>query len=95
MIWDQPSLFPPAVRRSDPDTSRAASLPRRVTLRSRVDGVLRRHPDGLTDWELTELLGLPERSKPSVAKRRQELNAVDTGRRRMSPDGHDCIVWAL
>jgi hypothetical protein len=91
---DQLDLFP-NVRRTDPDTSRAAALPRRVTLRHRVEAVLRRNPAGLTDWEILARLDLPDRRKPSVAKRRQECGAVDTGRRRRSPDGHDCIVWSL
>jgi hypothetical protein len=64
-----------------------------VTLRARVETELRRHPG--TDWELTERLGLPDRRKPSVAKRRQELHAIDTGRRRPSPDQSPCIVWRL
>lgn len=90
----QPSLFGPNVRLGDPDTSRVAAGIERVTLRSRVDRVLRElHPAGITDWELTDLLDLPERRKPSVAKRRQELGAVDTGLRRPSPDGTPCIVW--
>ena len=94
VVMDQLSMFPSNVRRSDPDTSRAAAVvPGRVTLRSRVAGVLRGHPAGLTDWEITARLGLPDRRKPSVAKRRQELAAVDTGRRRPSPDGLPCVVW--
>jgi hypothetical protein len=93
-VTSQPSLFP-NVRRTDPDTSRAAALPKRLTLRQRVESTLRHHPAGLTDWEITQALGLPERAKPSVAKRRQEARAGDTGKRRRSPDGHDCIVWGL
>lgn len=92
---DQPSLFSPNVRPSDPSTSHAAALPRRDTLRHRVELALRRHPSGLTDWEITDQLGLPDRRKPSVAKRRQELQAVDTGLTRKSPDAHDCTVWRL
>jgi hypothetical protein len=92
---DQPSLFPPAVRPGDPGTSHRAAGHNRVTLRQRVEDVLRLHPGGVTDWEATQLLGLAERRKPSVAKRRQELGAVDTGRRRPSPDGLMCVVWAI
>lgn len=95
MAVDQPSLFTANVRPSDPSTSHAAARARRVTLRSRVEEQLRLRPGGLTDWELCSSLGLPERRKPSVAKRRQEVGAVDSGRRRRSPDGHDCIVWRV
>lgn len=91
---DQLDLFP-NVRRSDPDTSHAAAALKRVTLRSLVKTELRRHPDGLTDWELTARLGLDARRKPSVGKRRQEAGATDTGRRRPSPDGNACVVWAI
>lgn len=47
-----------------------------ITLRQRVQACLDAHPDGLTDWEITAALGLPDRRKPSVAKRRQECGAV-------------------
>lgn len=91
---EQLPLFP-NVRPTDPDTSHSAAALNRCTLRSRAETVLRAHPDGLNDHELTVLLGLELRRKPSVAKRRQELGAVDTGLRRPSPDGQPCIVWRL
>ena len=89
----QETLF--NVRASDPDTSREAADRDRNTLRARVRSTLRSYPGGLTDHELTAKLGLPDRRKPSVGKRRQECGAVDTGRRRPSPDDHLCIVWEL
>jgi hypothetical protein len=92
---DQPSLFAPAVRPGDPVTSHRAAGRNRVTLRQRVLVELSRHPNGLTDWELVARLNLPDRRKPSVAKRRQEIGAIDTGRRRLSPDRHECVVWTL
>lgn len=89
----QPTLF--NVRRTDPETSRVAAGIDRTSLRGQVFATLADHPDGLTDHELTELLGLPAHRKPSVGKRRQEVSAVDTGLRRPSPDGHPCVVWTL
>lgn len=76
----------------------------RSTLRQAVRAALLRHPEGLSDWDLCELLGLPERRKGSVGKRRQEVGArpvyvmVDGERRvktRMSPLGSPCTVWEL
>lgn len=90
---EQPSLF--NVRLTDPDTAHTAAALRRVTLGQRVQAELARNPAGLTDWELTGRLGLPDRKKPTVGKRRQEAGAVDTGLRRRSPDGLECIVWTL
>lgn len=89
----QPTLF--NVRRTDPETSRHAAAIDRSSLRGQVYVMLADHPDGLTDHELTQLLGLPPHRKPSVGKRRQEAGAFDTGLRRPSPDGHPCVVWAL
>lgn len=91
---DQPTLFP-NVRHDDPDTSHIAAALERATLRQRVQVALARHPDGLTDWEITDALGLDAHRKPSVGKRRQECAAVDTGRRRPSPDGQPCVVWRI
>lgn len=87
--------LPPNVRATDPPTSRTAALVQRHSIRDRVRMVLESHPAGLTDWELTAALGLPDRRKPTVCKRRQELGAVDTGRTRPSPEGLPCIVWTL
>lgn len=87
--------FPPNVRRDDPTTSYEASALKRTSLRARVLDTLERHPNGLTDHELTLAIGEPERRKPSVAKRRQEVGAVDTGQRRTSVDGCACIVWSI
>lgn len=87
--------FPPNVRNDDPATSYEASALKRNTLRARVLDVLERHPNGLTDWELCVALGESDRRKPSVAKRRQELDTTDTGARRASPDGLACIVWTV
>jgi hypothetical protein len=89
-----PALPFPA-RTTDPDTSQSAAALPRVTLREQVRCALTVHPSGLTDWEITAYLGLPDRRKASVGKRRQELGAIDTGLRRRSIDGQPCIVWRL
>ena len=91
----QAALFDLNVRASDPVTSHVAAKVERSTLRARVRQMLEQHPTGLTDWELTTLLGEPDRRKPSVAKRRQESGAVESGRTRKSPDGLPCVVWVL
>lgn len=85
----------PHVRATDPDTSRAAAVLPRSSRVEQARRVLESFPNGLTDFELTEALGLPERRKPSVAKARYRTGAVDTGVRRTSPDGCSCIVWRL
>lgn len=101
------TLFPVApLERRPPATAtqRQAARYDRQTLRSAVRAALLRHPDGITDWELTEFLGLPERDKPSVGKRRQECGArpvfvrVGDERRvmtRPSPTGSPCTVWTV
>lgn len=94
MTVDQLS-FPLPVRPSDPDTSQLAARLDRSSLRDRVAQALRLYPEGLSDWQLTDLLGEPAWRKPSVGKRREELGAVDTGRRALSPSGLPCVVWAL
>ena len=97
---------PPAVgrvRRADPATSRAAAaaVAPDGPLIQRVAQVLRGHPRGLADFELLALLGLPERRRGSVIKRRGDLGAVpvvdDDGRpvTRPNDDGRPCQVWTL
>jgi hypothetical protein len=87
--------LPFPARASDPDTSHQAAALDRVTLRARVHSVLERCPEGLTDHEITAMLGMDSDDKPTVGKRRQELGAVDTGRRRPSRKGKACVVWSL
>ena len=94
---EQPSLFAPNVRNTDPDTSRAAAaMPGRNTDRDRVLEVHRAAPDGLTDFELAAVMG---RQQTSVGKRRGELVSAglirDSGRRRPAPSGAKAIVWVL
>lgn len=79
-------------RRNDPETCKRGPAP--GTLLARVaDCLLTQGP--ATDWEILVRLGLPERKRGSVAKRRQDTGAIDTGQRRPSPDGHPCVVWTL
>lgn len=82
-------------RFTDPETSQlAAKLPRKG-LALAVYECLADHPQGLTDAELLTKLGLPERKRGSVAKRRHDCGARDTGLRRPSPDGNPMVVWRL
>ena len=83
-----------SVRPTDPNTSHAAAALVRHSLRDRVRIILA-GSDGMTDWELTDALGLDRSQKPTVGKRRQECGAIDTGLRRPSPSGSPCIVWRL
>ena len=99
--WHEPTLFPlpPSYRDTDPDTSREAGemIPAvRVTDRERALLAHQAYPDGLTDFELAELMG---RQQTSAGKRRGELAAAglirDSGRRRPAPSGAKAIVWEL
>lgn len=89
--------FEPVARRTDPDTSWAAAEDASVnaaTHRARVLAALRAHPDGLTDFELGDLLGLQQ---TSVGKRRGELRdkglVFNAGFKRPAPSGSMSIVW--
>jgi len=92
------------VRRSDPDTSRAAaeSVVDTVTIvQQRVLEIHRNNPDGLTDEEMTEkyinLFGPTGQS--SIRSRRHDLTSKgkfeDTGLRRELRSGRKGIVWRL
>lgn len=89
--------FEPVARRTDPDTSWAAAEDASLnadTHRARVLAALRAHPDGLTDFELGDLLGLQQ---TSAGKRRGELRdiglVVNAGCKRPAPSGSMSIVW--
>lgn len=82
-------------RRTDPVTSHQAAAGDHRGIARLVYLALRAHPNGLTDWEILGCCGLPERKRGSVVKRRGDLGAVDTGLRRLSPDGRECVVWVL
>jgi hypothetical protein len=97
----QPSLFDMApetmARRTDPYTSHdAARMARQTarTVRAAVLEALRAHPDGLTDYELAELVG---RQQNSAGKRRGELVqmglVISTGHTRPAPSGARALVW--
>ena len=93
--------LPFPARHTDPWTSHEAAHVDRSTLTAAVRDALSAHPDGLTDWELVAVLGVPERLKGSVAKRRQDVGAVPviglSGRALSRPGrmGSNCIVWRL
>lgn len=87
----------PGARRRDPDTSIAAAE-REPNQRQRdrdLALVLHRdHPEGLTDFELADLMG---RQQTSAGKRRGELRDMGfiraTDERRPAPSGSPAIVW--
>ena len=86
-------------RRTDPDTSRQAATLAQLTagtVRERCYLTLLTHPEGLTDFELADLVG---RQQTSAGKRRGDLVAVglveDSGERRRTPSGASAIVWRL
>jgi hypothetical protein len=86
-------------RRTDPETSRQAAedvLGHAANHRRLVLEEHRRCPEGLTDFELAERLGLQQ---TSVGKRRGELRDAgflqDSGTRRPAPSGSLAIVWQI
>ena len=99
---NQLSLFDPVpqnYRRDDHDTAIAAATMdpnRRLNDRARALQVHRANPDGLTDYELADLMG---RQQNSAGKRRGELvelgYVVDSGTRRPAPSGAKAIVWRV
>jgi hypothetical protein len=90
----------PGVRNSDPDTSRKAANRHDVGRDTdRAKALLCHYDkriDGLTDYELADLMG---RQQNSAGKRRTELRdsgmVEDTGMRRPAPSGSPCIVWRI
>jgi hypothetical protein len=112
---DQPDLFGGMIdrgedfvrkhaRASDPDTSRAAAESVVETLtevQQRVLEIHSKHPDGLTDEELTELyiLSFGYAGESSIRSRRHDLTLKgrfeDTGRSRPLRSGRKGIVWRL
>ena len=95
-----PDLFSgPGARRSDPDTSHLAAdrYPKlRSTDRREALFVHARNRDGLTDFELGDLIG---RQQTSAGKRRGELRDMGliaaTEERRPAPSGSPTIVWKI
>lgn len=93
------NLFSWGARQTDPDTSHTAAEAhpvlrahdRRMTLMAHA-----KHPNGLTDFELGDLI---DRQQTSAGKRRGELRdaglieATDT--RRPAPSGSPAIVWRI
>ena len=96
-----PDFFDPELsyRRGDPETSEAAALrgpARRQIDRSRCLIALFDHSNGLTDFELGDIVG---RQQTSAGKRRGELRdrgyVEDSGLRRPAPSGSSAIVWRI
>lgn len=95
---EQPSLFGPGARRTDPDTSHRAAADAALharTHRARALHALRHAGrDGLTDFELADRTGI---AQTSIGKRRGELRdaglVVDSGNRRPAPSGSAAVVW--
>ena len=79
-----------------PNTSHRAALfaaPKAETHRVALR-VLKAHPDGLTDFDLARLTGIPQ---TSIGVRRKELVRMGlveaTDKRRPAPSGAKAIVW--
>jgi hypothetical protein len=92
------------VRVDDPDTSRAAAFSLTqadvTEVQRRVLAILRRHPEGLTDEELSsEYRREWVTGASSPRSRRNDLAKagfiVDTGQRRPLVSGRNGIVWTL
>lgn len=80
-------------------TSREAGARDRTIDRERVRQVMAFHPEGMTDWEIADALGEPQR-KPSLGKRRKDLGAVKVRDADGTPltrvsHGARCFVWRL
>ena len=87
------------VRTADPDTSWEAAfshLSTRAGDRRAALEALYHASDGLTDFELGDLMG---RQQTSAGKRRGELRDLglvcDSKTRRPAPSGSSAIVWVL
>jgi len=96
---DDEDLFGWGARHTDPDTSHEAAKAwpkERARDRRAVLLLHAKRPNGLTDFELAEIMG---RQQTSVGKRRGELRDAgfiyDTGFRRPAPSGSPAIVWAI
>lgn len=91
------SLAQPVARRTDPETSHLAAKdaqPKAGTHRALALRTLTEHPEGLTDFDLARLTGVPQ---TSIGVRRKELVraglVVATDERRKAPSGSLAIVW--
>jgi hypothetical protein len=108
-MMDQISLFDDRLdswamgaRTTDPETSHQAAARRdRTTDRWRALRIHGENPDGLTDFELGELMN---RQQTSAGKRRHEWTLkggasaefiTATTRRRLAPSGSPAIVWQI
>ncbi len=87
------------VRAADPDTSWEAAFAHLSVRSHDRRAALKLHAiwnDGLTDFELGDLMG---RQQTSAGKRRGELRDMglvsDSGRRRPAPSGSNAIVWVI
>lgn len=98
-----PDLFSftsgPGARRTDPVTSHQAADRHpllRTEDRRQALLALAGHPDGLTDFELGDLI---DRQQTSAGKRRGELRDAGlvqkTEERRAAPSGSPAIVWKI
>lgn len=95
----QPDLLGPGARNSDPETSHRAAArdpQRKAKDRAKVWAAHLANPDGLTDFELADIVG---RQQTSAGKRRGELRDLGlieaTELRRPAPSGSPAIVWRI
>lgn len=95
----EPDLFSVAARRSDPETSHQAADRHPKLRQSDRRAALLAHaarPDGLTDFELADVMA---RQQTSAGKRRGELRDMgyieQTKERRPAPSGSPAIVWKI
>lgn len=96
-LWDDDDELTGMARPTDPDTSWMAAADASIkadTHRALVLATHRAHPEGLTDFELADLVGLQQ---TSCGKRRGELRdrgyIVNAGMKRAAPSGSMAIVW--
>lgn len=93
MIY-QDDLWSVPTHRNDPATSRegAAKVDARQQFQ-RVLSCLAEHPDGLTDDELAERLGLLRNSAGTRRGMARDLGLVESCGTRVNERGNRCTIW--
>ena len=93
------TLFHPDTYEIQQETQRLAAARDRTTDLLRVKALMLEHPEGLTDWDIADLLGEPVR-KASLGRRRAQLGAekvrdADGEPVKRTCHGSSCFVWVL
>ena len=86
-----------AMKEGQSGTSKIAArriMPRTGTQRARVLDLLSRHPQGLTDEQMQDALGMnPSTQRPRRVELVEQGWVEDSGERRRTRSGHKAVVW--